>query len=88
MKTNTLINFTSSEKISRIGALKIDIEGAEDRALRPFFENSPKTLWPELIVIEHIFPAQWDWDCIDFLESNGYLVLWRGKMNTVFRRHI
>jgi FkbM family methyltransferase len=88
VKTDTLINFTASENILCIDALKIDIEGAEDKALRPFFENSPKTLWPKILVIEHVFPAQWDWDCINFLKTNGYSILWQGKMNTVFRYNI
>jgi FkbM family methyltransferase len=85
VKADTLIDFISSENLTSIGALKIDIEGAEDKALRPFFENSPKTLWPQIIVIEHVFPAQWNWNCINFLISNGYSKLWRGKMNTVFQ---
>ena len=85
VKTDTLINFISSENLTSIGALKIDLAGAEDKALRPFFENSPRTLWPRIVVIEHVFPAQWDWNCINFLISNGYSILWRGKMNTVFQ---
>jgi FkbM family methyltransferase len=84
VKADTLINFTSSENILCIDALKIDIEGAEDKALRPFFEHSPKTLWPKIIVIEHVLPAQWEWDCINFLKTNGYSILHKGKMNTVF----
>ena len=86
VKTDTLINVLKRENISKIGALKIDVEGAEDKVLLPFFTSAPKTLWPEIVVIEHVFPDQWDWDCISFLKNNGYLSVWRGKMNTVYRK--
>lgn len=86
VKTDTLLNVINRENITKIGALKIDVEGAEDKVLYPFFTSAPKSLWPETIVIEHVFPDQWDWDCIAFLESNGYSAIWRGKMNTVYRK--
>ena len=34
----------------RIDAMKMDIEGFEDRVLPPFFENAPRSLWPRLIL--------------------------------------
>jgi len=85
VQTDTLLNIINEQDITEIGALKIDVEGAEDSILRPFFENAEKKLWPGLIVIEHAFPEQWNWDCTSFLEENGYDQIWRGGLNTVYQ---
>jgi len=85
VQTDTLLNIINEQGITEIGALKIDVEGAEDSILRPFFENAEKKLWPGLVVIEHAFPEQWNWDCISFLEKNGYDKIWRGGLNTVYQ---
>ena len=40
--------------ISHIDALKIDVEGYEDRVLTGFFRQAPHALWPRAVVIEHL----------------------------------
>jgi FkbM family methyltransferase len=85
VQTDTLLNVLSKQNITEIGAMKIDVEGAEDSVLRPFFENADKGFWPRLIIIEHAFPEQWNWDCISFLGKNGYDQIWRGSLNTVYQ---
>ncbi len=85
VQTDTLLNVLNEQNITAIGALKIDVEGAEDSVLRPFFEAADKSLWPELVIIEHAFPEQWNWNCISFLETNGYSQIWRGGLNTVYQ---
>ena len=40
--------------VDHVDALKIDIEGFEDRVLTPFFKDAPQGLWPRAIVIEHL----------------------------------
>ncbi len=84
VETDTLLNVLTDYDIQVIDAMKIDVEGAEDKILRTFFENADQTLWPRLIVIEHVFPEEWDWNCIEFLETNGYVETWKGKMNTIY----
>ena len=42
------------EGVSQIDALKIDIEGYEYRALKPFFTRCSKKMWPKRISIEHL----------------------------------
>jgi hypothetical protein len=69
-----------------LDCMKIDIEGHEDEALFPFYENSPENLWPSLVVIEHVCAENWQRDCIDLLRSCNYRAIWRGKLNTVFER--
>ena len=83
--TDTLLNVITERGASAISALKIDTEGAEAMILQPFFEAAHKSIWPKIVVIEHLFPEKWEWNCIDFLEGHGYAPIWRGKMNTVYK---
>lgn len=85
VRTDTLLNILNERGILEVSALKIDTEGAEAMILQPFFETAQKALWPKLIVIEHLFPENWEWNCTDFLEKNNYVPIWRGKMNTVYK---
>ena len=73
-------------QVRRIGALKIDIEGMEDRVLAPFFRDAPENLWPDCIVIEHFNSAAWKTDIIAALLQSGYRASRRTRLNTVLRR--
>jgi FkbM family methyltransferase len=68
--------------LTRIDALKIDIEGFEDQALIPFFEAAPKVLWPKLLIIER---SEKDWraDLLSTLKQAGYRDLATSKRNYV-----
>lgn len=79
----TLLSLVREHGFDRIDALKADIEGAEDLALIPFFETSPVSLWPRLIILENS-PREWRRDCITYLEGCGYTVLWQ-QANAVLR---
>lgn len=48
----TLLTLVREEGYSRIDAVKLDIEGAEDLALEPYFRNAPRALWPRLVIME------------------------------------
>ena len=81
-----LLDVLAELGIERIGGLKIDIEGIEDRALEPFFRDAPKALWPDCIVIEHANRAAWDTDIIASLLESGYRTLHETRLNTVLLR--
>lgn len=49
----TLQDLCESRNIGSIRAMKIDIEGHEDRVLSCFFDRAPESLWPTALVIEH-----------------------------------
>jgi FkbM family methyltransferase len=61
--------------LSRIDALKIDIEGFEDRALVPFLETAPRAVWPRRVLLEVIHAADWAVDCIARMRDCGYAVV-------------
>lgn len=72
--------------ITRVDALKIDIEGFEDRALVPFFRDAPPTLWPRAVVIEHLSRDEWRQDCIADMLARGYAEAGRTRSNTFLLR--
>lgn len=71
---------------SHVDALKIDIEGYEDRALMPFFTDAPQTLWPRAVVIEHLSKDEWLADCIADMLARGYAQAGRTRSNTLLVR--
>ena len=71
---------------AKIDALKIDIEGFEDRALVPFFKEAPQTLWPRAVVIEHLSRNEWREDCIADMLARGYAEAGRTRSNTFLLR--
>jgi FkbM family methyltransferase len=66
-----LIDLVREAGFERIDAMKVDIEGAEDIALLPFFEEAPQALWPKLLIVENN-RAEWRRDCVAYLEARGY----------------
>jgi FkbM family methyltransferase len=72
--------------ISSIDALKIDIEGFEDRVLTVFFAEAPQELWPRAVVIEHLSRDEWLKDCIADMIARGYAQAGRTRSNTLLVR--
>jgi FkbM family methyltransferase len=70
--------------ISRIGMLKIDIEGFEDRALLPYLDVMPEDSWPRYILIEVCHGNFWNRDVVAELESKGYRAVYRNRRNVHF----
>ena len=69
-----------------VDALKIDIEGFEDRALIPFFGEAPPALWPRAVAIEHSSRDEWQQDCIADMIARGYRETGRTHSNTLLTR--
>jgi len=69
--------------VTRVDALKIDIEGFEDRALIPFFKDAPQALWPRAVVIEHLSKDEWLEDCIADMRARGYAETGKTRSNTL-----
>jgi FkbM family methyltransferase len=81
----TLLQLLHREGIDAIHAIKIDVEGAEDLALAPFFRDAPKSMWPRLILLEDARSA-WTTDLFSLLASLGYIVVSRTRLNVMLRR--
>jgi FkbM family methyltransferase len=85
VKCRPLLSVLKDAGVSGIDALKIDVEGAEDKVLTPFFSDAPEALWPGLIVIEDS-SAEWSTDLFALLAAKGYEVSSRSKQNVMLRR--
>jgi len=80
-----LLEVLRQEEVTRIDALKIDVEGAEDTILVPFFRDADDSLWPSLIIIEDAREA-WHDDLFSVLAEHGYAVAARSRLNVMMRR--
>ncbi|KQP40457.1 FkbM family methyltransferase [Methylobacterium sp. Leaf106] len=83
----TLLGLAQGEGITRIDAIKLDVEGAEDLILEPFFREAPVSLHPRLLVIED-GTAQWQIDLVGLLEGRGYRQIARTRLNLIFERTV
>jgi FkbM family methyltransferase len=72
--------------VARVDALKIDVEGFEDRVLNGFFKHAPPALWPRAVVIEHLSRDEWLDDCIADMSARGYAETGRTRSNTLLVR--
>jgi FkbM family methyltransferase len=72
--------------VNHIDALKIDIEGFEDRVLTGFFREAPQSLWPRAVLIEHLSKDEWQDDCIADMRKRGYAETDKTRSNTMLVR--
>src|SRR5579871_2307815 len=82
----TLQRILTDAGVTKVDALKIDVEGFEDRVLPPFFAQAPPTLWPRAVVIEHLSRKEWQQDCIADMIARGYREKRRTRSNTLLAR--
>jgi FkbM family methyltransferase len=73
-------------ELSSVDALKIDVEGFEDRVLIGFFAAAPQSVWPRAVVIEHLSRAEWQADCIADMIRRGYSQVGQTRSNTFLLR--
>ncbi|WP_311274728.1 FkbM family methyltransferase [Methylobacterium sp. WCS2018Hpa-22] len=83
----TLLGLAQGEGITRIDAIKLDVEGAEDLILEPFFREAPVSLHPRLLLIED-GTAQWQINLVGLLESRGYRQIARTRLNLIFELRV
>lgn len=71
-------------RIDRIDAMKVDLEGYDYPVLDTFFANTPAALWPNLIVVEAGKAP--NPPVVALCVNNGYRLQERTKLNAVLRR--
>jgi FkbM family methyltransferase len=81
----TLRNIIAEEGFERIDAIKLDVEGAEDLILEPFFNETRESLWPQLLLIEFA-PERWAIDLPALLAARGYRRVLRTRHKAVYER--
>ncbi|HZH52428.1 MAG TPA: FkbM family methyltransferase [Microvirga sp.] len=81
----TLLDLLRREGFDHVDAIKLDVEGAEDLILDPFFRDAPASLHPSLLVIED-GRGQWQIDLPKLLKSHGYRLILQTRLNLVFEK--
>lgn len=81
-----LLDVVREAGLTRVDALKADIEGFEDRAILPFLAQAEPALHPRRIVIEHLTRDQWKTDCFPVFERHGYELKGRTRGNSMFEK--
>lgn len=81
----TLLDLLHREGLTRVDAVKLDVEGAEDLILEPFLREAPATLLPRILLIEN-GTGQWQLDLPQHLEGFGYREISRSRLNLMFER--
>jgi FkbM family methyltransferase len=81
----TLLDLLREEGFTKVDAMKLDVEGAEDLILDPFFRDAPETLYPSFVIIED-GRGQWQSDLPQLLEGKGYRLLVHTRLNLLYER--
>src|SRR5258708_608505 len=81
-----LIRILDEAGVTQVDALKIDVEGFEDRVRIGFFRDAPPSLWPRAVVIEHLSQNEWRDDCIADMVARGFAIARKTRSNTFLSR--
>jgi len=68
----TIDQFYEENSLAQGVAVKIDVEGYEDRVIMPLFDKMSQDMWPVLVIVEHKHKHLWERDCIEFMLQHGY----------------
>ena len=72
VEMRTLLDVVGDEHLERIDAIKVDVEGFEDRVLDPFLRDAPDSLLPRMIVAEFSWNDCWKSDWLMRATTRGY----------------
>jgi FkbM family methyltransferase len=81
----TLLELIREEGYAHVDAVKLDVEGAEDIILEPFLRQAPEELFPRMLIIED-GSGRWQIDLPAFVESKGYRLLVKTRLNFIYER--
>jgi FkbM family methyltransferase len=80
----SLTSLVEEEGLTHIDAIKLDVEGVEDRILAPYLSAAPAALLPRFLIIEDN-RSVWKEDLVGLLQRLGYVAVAAGHANLVFR---
>jgi len=81
VQIETLYGVCKQAGLTHIDAMKVDIEGHDQRALSAFFKTAPQTLWPRLLILETGRDATTP--LLELCTRHGYTITKRAGINTI-----
>lgn len=78
---DTLARIALSHGLTKIDAMKLDIEGHDLQALTGFFDQAPRSLFPKLLILET--GRDESSPLIDLCHTEGYALTGRHGLNTI-----
>ena len=72
VEVRTLLDIVRSAGLSHVDAIKVDVEGHEDRVLGPFLHYAEDALLPRAIVAECSWSGSWEGDWLTRASERGY----------------
>lgn len=79
----TLSAIVAEAGMDGIDAIKIDVEGCEDKVLMPFLASAPRSLYPKAVILEASV-SSWNDDLLSALEGAGYKAVGSFSHNGIF----
>ena len=83
VELRTLLDIATARKLERIDAIKVDVEGFEDRVLETFLRDAPEYLLPRMIVAEYSWNSAWEYDWLGRATTRGYREYARTRQRNV-----
>ena len=83
VEMRTLLEIVVCEGLDHVDAIKVDVEGHEDRVLVPFLRDAPDALLPRVIVAECSWSGHWHDDWLKGAAAKGYQELKRTRNHNV-----
>ena len=80
----TLLQVCERHAVTRIHAMKLDIEGHDERALEAFFRDAPESLHPDLLIVE-LTDANRS-RLVELCTSQNYLLRETTSLNGIFEK--
>ena len=79
----TLVKILRTERVERVDAMKVDVEGAEDLVLVPFFRDAPRAWWPPFLILANT-PGMWRSDIHALLAAHGYQLRSESRLKRIY----
>ena len=77
VKVVPLLEIAKEYELRHINALKVDVEGYEDRVIAPFIRDAPELLLPKMIIAEYSWSDEWVSDWLTGAVAKGYREIMR-----------
>ena len=86
VRMRPLAAILADARVERVDAMKVDIDGFEDKALVPFFTTADDRLLPRRVVLEHVLLAPGSDHCLTAMRDRGYRLHGKTRSNSLYEK--